>query len=166
MEISNIYEEKIFSKWTRIILLVKFLFILFLSVFLILVKPEEPMERTVLFILFFVLLLLLAVMINFNTLNIKMTSRFILVGYGIFKDKILWENIEDCYLDKASAIRYGGWGIRIGRVDRKWRKVYSTLGEPRIVLSLKNDKHFKEFVFSTKNPEKVMNIAKQNIKVE
>ncbi len=166
MGTNSIYEEKIFSKWTRIILLGKFIFILFLSVFLILVKPEEPIQITVLLILFFVLLLLLAVMINFNMLSIKITPQSIIVGYGIFQNKIPWENIEDCYLDKASAIKYGGWGIRIGRVDKKWRKVYSTLGESRIVVSLKNDKHFKEFVFSTKNSEEVMKIVKQKIKVE
>ncbi len=166
MEANNIYEEKIFSKWTTIILVAKFLFILFLSVFLILLKPEEPIEMTVLFILFFVLLLLLAVMINFNMLSIKITPRSIIVGYGIFQNKIPWENIEDCYLDKTSAIRYGGWGIRVGKVDKKWRKVYSTLRERRVVLSLKNNKPFKEFVFSTKNSEEVMNIVKQKIKVE
>lgn len=38
------------------------------------------------------------------------------VGYGIFKHNIPWENVEDCYLDEALTIRYGGWGIRTGKV--------------------------------------------------
>lgn len=164
-EMDNIYEEKIFSKWTTIILVGTFLFVLFLSVFLILIEPiKEPIQAVVLFVLLFVLLLLLAVMINFCTLSIKMTPKFIIVSYGIFKNKILWENIEDCYSDNASAIRhYGGWGIRIGRVSGKWRKVYNTIGEPRVVLLLKRGKFFKEFVFSTKNPGEVMKITKERI---
>jgi hypothetical protein len=40
--------------------------------------------------------------------------------------------------------------------------VYNVVGGPRIVLSLKRGR-FKEFVFSTKNPEEVIKIAKERI---
>ena len=65
---------------------------------------------------------------------------------------ILWENIEDCYLDTASIVSYGGWGIRVGKVDDKWRLACNIIGIPRVMLSL-NKGRFGEFVFSTKNPE-------------
>lgn len=55
-------------------------------------------------------LLFLFVVMNFKTLSITMTSRAIVVGYGIFKRTIPWEAIERCYLDEVSTIRYGGWG--------------------------------------------------------
>jgi len=91
-----------------------------------------------------------------------MTSGYISVGYGIIKHSILWENIEDCYLDNASTIRYGGWGIRIAKVKGKWRLVYNVIGGQCIVLSLKKGR-FKEFVFSTGNPEQVIKLAKEQI---
>jgi len=163
METNNIYEEKIFSKWTTGIVGLFTIGFLFVLIYQIFVGPigANPAPNWFFLLMF---LLFLGVMINFNMLNIKMTPQFIIVGYGIFKDKIFWENIEDCYLDKTSAIRYGGWGIRIGRVNKKWRQVYNTPGEPRIVLSLKKGEFFKEFVFSTKNPEEVMKIIKERIK--
>jgi hypothetical protein len=66
------------------------------------------------FIFFF-----LGITINFSRLSIEITKEFIIGGYGILKEKILLENIADCYLDKVSAIRYGGWGIRIARINGK-----------------------------------------------
>jgi hypothetical protein len=88
--------------------------------------------------------------------------RSVVVGYGIFKRTTFWENIERCYLDEVSSIRYGGWGIRIGRVKGRWRLVYNVIRGPRVVLSLKKG-WFREFVFSTKNPEEVMKIVGQRI---
>jgi hypothetical protein len=113
---------------------------------------------------FFILmaLLFLTITINFSKLSIKMTFRSVVVGYGIFKRTIPWENIERCYLDEVSSIRYGGWGIRIGRVKGKWRLVYNVIGGPRVVLSLKRG-WFGEFVFSTKNPEEVMKVVRHMI---
>jgi hypothetical protein len=104
-------------------------------------------------------LLFLIITINFSTLSIKMTSRSVVVGYGIFNRTIFWENIERCYSDEVSSIRYGGWGIRIGRVKGKWRLVYNVIGGPRVVLALKRGR-FNEFVFSTRNPEEVMKVVR------
>ncbi len=162
MKTDNIYEEKIFSKWITVILAVAAVGLLFSLIYQILVGPiggrsAPNWDYLVGF------LLLLGIAINFSTLSIKMTSQVITVGYGIFKNTILWEDIDDCYLDEASAIRYGGWGIRMGMVGGKWRSVYNIIGEPRIVLSLKKGRFFKEFVFSTKNLDKAMEIIKQKI---
>lgn len=91
-----------------------------------------------------------------------MTSRSIVVGYGMFKRTIFWENIERCYIDEVSSIRYGGWGIRIGRVKGRWRLVYNVISGPRVVLGLKRGV-FREFVFSTKNPDDVMRVVRHMI---
>jgi hypothetical protein len=99
---------------------------------------------------------------NFRKLVIKITPQSITVGYGIFKSTVLWENVDGCSLDKASTISYGGWGMRIGRVKGKWRRVYNVIGCPGIVLELKKGK-FRELVFSTKNPEKLMKVVGQQI---
>jgi hypothetical protein len=161
MQTKNFYEEKIFLKWTAGILTVITVVFLFPLFYQILVGPIGTNPAPNWFFLF-MFLLFLGVMINFSRLTIRMTPRYISVGYGIIKHSILWENVEDCYLDEASTIRYGGWGIRIAKVKGKWRLVYNVVGGPRIVLSSKRGR-FKEFVFSTKNPEEVIKIAKERI---
>jgi hypothetical protein len=42
--------------------------------------------------------------------------------------------------------------------------VYNIIGTPRVVLSLKTGR-FREFVFSTRNPEKVLSIINDRIGV-
>jgi predicted nucleic acid-binding Zn ribbon protein len=46
----------------------------------------------------------------------------------------------------------------IRRVNGKWRlrRDVSIIGVPRVVLSLKGSGFYKEFIFSTTNPEEVM----------
>ena len=161
MEEVNIYEEKVFSKGITGILAVATCGFLFAWIYQNFVEPIGiPSVPNWLFLLMF--LLFLGVTINFSRLVIRITSKSMVVGYGVFKQDISWQNIKDCYLDKTSTIRYGGWGIRIGRVKGKWRLVYNVMGGPRVVLSLKKGR-FREFVFSTKSPEHVMRVIKQQI---
>jgi len=161
MQTENIYEEKIFSKWITVILVSITVGLLFVLVYQILVEPIGTRPAPIWFLLI-MFLLFLGVTINFSRMIIRMTHRSLLVGYGIFKRTIPWENIEDCYPDESSVIRYGGWGIRVGRVKGKWILVYNTIGNPRVMLLLKKGR-FKEFVFSTKNPEEVMKVVRQQV---
>ena len=101
---------------------------------------------------------------NFNKLAINITTQSITVGFGAFKRVTPWENVRGCYLHQASAIgSYGGWGIRMGKVKGKWTLVYNVIGCPAIVLELEEGR-FKEFVFSTRNPDGVMQTARQQIR--
>jgi hypothetical protein len=103
------------------------------------------------------------VVINFGKLVIKATSRSITVKYGIFKREIPWKNVVDFYLDETGSLyAYGGYGIRIGKVNGKSRLVYNVLGGERVVLALKKGR-FNEFVFSTNNPDAVMDVIKSRI---
>jgi hypothetical protein len=100
---------------------------------------------------------------NFNKLSIKITTQSITVGYGVLRRAIPWDDVNGCYQDEASAIgSYGGWGIRTGKVKGKWRLVYNVIGSPTVVLELKKGR-FREFVFSTKNPEMVLEVTRQQI---
>lgn len=161
MQTNSIYEEKILSKGITGILTIFTASLLFVLVYQILIGPigTRPAPNWFLLLLF---LLFLGVTINFSRLKIRITLQSINAGYGIFKHKVSWEDVVDCYLDKASTIRYGGWGIRIGRIKGKWRLVYNVIGGSRVVLSLKKGR-FREFVFSTKKPEEVINLVKQQI---
>ncbi|MEN4006905.1 MAG: hypothetical protein PQ975_11095 [Methanobacterium sp.] len=116
MHEDNIYEEKIFSKGITGLLGIFTVGLLFGLLYQILVEPIDPAPNWFLLLMF---LLFLGVTINFRRLSIKITPQSIVVGYGIFKHTIPLKNIEDCYLDEASTISYGGWGIRIGRVGGK-----------------------------------------------
>jgi len=161
MQVENIYKEKVFSKWITVMLSIITIGFFFILVYQILIGPIGTRPAPSWFFLA-MFLLFLGLTVNFSNLNIKMTLRYLSVGYGIFKHNIPWENIEDCYLDEASTIRYGGWGIRIRIVKGKWRLVYNVIGGPRVVLSLNKGK-FKEFVFSTNNPQKVIEVVKQKV---
>jgi hypothetical protein len=161
MQTEKLYEETIFV-WVFVAILSAFTAIfMFIVVYQILIGPlgDNPAPNR-LFVL--MTLLFLGITINFSRLSIKMTARSVVVGYGICKRRIPWENIECCYKDAASSIRYGGWGIRVGRVEGKWRLVYNVIGVPRVVLSLKSG-WFKEFVFSTQHPDEVVTIVRQRI---
>ena len=156
---NKFYEEIIFSKlFTGITAIFSTIFLFLLS-YQMLIGPIGTSPALNWFFLF-IFLFFLGITINFSRLTIRMTSNSIKVGYGISKYTILWKNIEDCYLDKTSIRRYGGWGIRLSKVKGKWRLVYNVIGYPRVLLSLNQGK-FREFVFSTKTPEEVIKIIKQ-----
>ena len=161
MQAEKLYEETIFLWVFTAVLSIVTAGFLVLLVYQILVGPlgERPAPNW-----FFLLLalLFLVITITFSRLNITITSRAVTVGYGWFRRTIPWDTIERCYLDEASSIRYGGWGIRIGRVKGTWRLVYNVIGGPRVVLAVKRG-IFREFVFSTSNPEEVMAVIRQRI---
>jgi hypothetical protein len=85
-----------------------------------------------------------------------------MVGYVFLKKQVLFNKIQNCYLDDASAFRYLGFGIRFVRYKSKSRLVYNVMSAPRIVLSMKDSK-YDEFVFSTNNPEKIMKTIQSQI---
>ena len=161
MEGENLYEEAIVL-WVFTALMGLFTAVfLFLVLYQILVGHAGDNAPPNWFFLLMALLFL-GITATFSKLRIKLTPRSVVVGYGAFKRAIPWENIERCYLDEASSLSYGGFGIRIGWVKGRWRLVYNVIGGPRVVLSLKRG-WFDEFVFSTRNPDEVMQIARQRI---
>jgi hypothetical protein len=158
METDVIYEEKIHSRWVILFFVVIFAFILVL-IYLIL-ADIYPIPILFELILAFILVLT-AVTINFVRLTIRITPQNISMAFGIFKHTIPWENIDNCFLDQSSAMAYGGWGIHLIRVNGKWRQGY-TLGSPWVVLSLVEGR-FRELAFTTKNPEKVMDLINDQL---
>lgn len=150
------YKEEISSKWiTNVISIIPLVF-LALFLYQIFVGPigENPAPTWFFLATFLILFVLI---INFYKLVITITSKSILVRYGIFKRVIPFENIKKCYLDNASWFFYGGWGIRITIFKGKWRLAYITPGSGRVVITLKKG-GFREFVFSSKDPVKVIEV--------
>jgi hypothetical protein len=97
-----------------------------------------------------------------------MTSETLTIGFGIKKHKTPLTHIIDCHIDDVSAVKYGGFGIRIAVIKGKRRLVYNTIGTPRVVLTMREGIrtiHGKAvmFVFSTKNPEEVINVLRAQL---
>lgn len=168
MQVTEIYKEMIPFALMKLVLGVFIactLLFLVLLVYQVLVGPvgDNPAPDWVYLLMFLWFAGLTALLRNFNKLAIEITTQSINVGFGVFKRVIPWDNIKGSYLDEASAISsYGGWGIRMAKVKGKWRLVYNVIGCPAVVLELEKGR-FREFVFSTKNPDGVMETARQQI---
>ena len=113
--------------------------------------------------MFLVFALISVFIFSMRRLTVSMTTRRITVAFGVIKYQISWDNIERYGLDKSLGIRYGGWGIRISRLNDRWTLVYSVTNCPRVVLQLRGGR-FRQFVFSTRHPEEIMNIAMERVK--
>jgi len=160
MPADEIYQETVPFTLMKWILATEIgLTILFLSLFI----SQLPAGLSWLYLGLFLLFVgVTALIANFRKLNISISSQSITVAYGRIKYFIPWYKIEGCYLDKNPGIAYGGWGIRMTKVKGKWLLVYNVIGSPRVILELKSGR-FGQFAFSTKHPDEVLNIIKQQI---
>lgn len=155
----TLYEERILSRWNVLILGTVIIALLVPLVWQMVEGPvgtdPAPNSLFISLILFF-----MAIGINFATLTIRVDLHGVTASYGIIRHNVSWGDIAGCRLDEASAVKYGGWGIRTGRVNGKKRLVYNVIGAPRVVVEKRQGKH-GEFVFSTRNPEAVMKAINQ-----
>ncbi|MFC1906111.1 hypothetical protein ACFLWJ_01335 [Chloroflexota bacterium] len=111
-------------------------------------------------LLFIIFAVITAFLTNFRKLTITITSTAITVRYGMLKSMVPWDNIARCTMDKDSSLGYGGFGLRLARGHGTWIRAYNLMSHPRIALDLKAGKS-KRLVFSTKSPEQIIEIAKQ-----
>ena len=158
MEPGAIYEEKISSKWITALLVSTAAVMLFVLVYFWLIVHLDNIYLIVFQLAMFLLFVVLAVI--FSGMVIKIKPQSVLVKYGVFKQEIPLENIENCSLDEGSALKYGGSGIRKVKIEGKTRVVYNVHGTPRVVLSLKEGE-YDELVFSTRHPDEVMRTIKE-----
>lgn len=158
---SNLYEERILSRWNVVILAIVVLGLLAALFYQLIVGPlgtdPAPNGFFIGMIVFFIVL-----GINFAALSITVGVDGVTVGYGIIRHRVEWGNIVSCRIDESSAVRYGGWGIRAARVGGKRRLVYNIIGAPRVVIEKRTGRHH-ELAFSTKNPEAVMGAINEGI---
>ncbi|MDH7555699.1 MAG: hypothetical protein QHG94_02000 [Candidatus Methanosuratincola sp.] len=117
----TLYEETI--TWRLIIALVLgvMCFAAGVTVFAYVNEPSE--DPTPMLAIIIVAAIGLGITFNFSRLSIRATFEGISVGFGRIRTSFRWDQVEDCYMDVASSIRYGGFGIRGGRFDGKNRLV-------------------------------------------
>lgn len=160
MDSNTLYEEKLFSKWSTIIFTIFTLLFLFLTVYQIFIGPlgGNPAPTWILG-LFFALFLFLTV--NFSIMTLRLTPEFLSASFGVLRYTVSWENVESCTQEEAPLWIFG-WGIRFEKSRGKRRLSYTIPQTPQLKFILR-DKNFREFIFSTKTPEKVLELARKMI---
>jgi hypothetical protein len=155
------YQERLFSRWSTLIFAGVISVLLGLALYQWIVGPigSRPMESRYFAVM---ALLSLGMMLDFAWLTIRITQDGVIVGYGLVRRRVHWNDIEDCHADQASVVRYGGWGIRLGWYRGRRRLVYNIIGAPRVVLLTRN-RLFPEFVFSTRVPETVVSVIREQL---
>jgi len=94
---------------------------------------------------------------NLVTLSIRMTEEAAVVGFGIFRVRVRWDNVRECHPDRISSfLSAANWGVSMGFVGGRWRRMYNVMGYPRVELEMKSGR--RSVVFSTKDPAKVVDI--------
>ncbi|TFH35751.1 MAG: hypothetical protein E4G93_03250 [Dehalococcoidia bacterium] len=156
-----IYEERLFSRWITLMLGVVTLLMLWQVTRQL--QGGSPADGAPSWLLPLMLLLFALLTINFAWLTIRFTDEEAVIGYGVLRSRIRWQDILDCYPDDASVGRYGGWGIRFGSYNGRRRLIYNTISDPRVVLHVSGTS-FPELVFSTAQPEDVVNWVREHLR--
>jgi len=157
------YEENLPFPLITVVTVVMFLVALLMLVLFVAQLVAGPIGNTPapdwFYLLMFIFMSAITFLLtNFRVLVIRITSQSITVAYGLIKRTIPWGDIEEGFLDSSSPLGYGGWGARIARVEGRWRLAFNVIGAPGVVLRLRKGRA-REFMFSTKNPEQVLDIV-------
>jgi len=149
------YNEKLSSAKTEILFVV--LTLIFLALFVWRWPSAGWNGWTVTFLCFFAFFLFYS--LNYRWLKIHLTPDTLQLTFGIFTWRIAISNIKNCYLDEDSLWRFGGAGIHFMWIKGKYRAFFNFLEYPRVVVTFKEKKGpVREIAFSTKEPERVMEI--------
>ena len=153
-------DEIVYTEWVP---LGKFVKILILFVFILILSPSiiisAFIHRELVFIgviLGAVSLIIFLIYWNYRGLKITLTSNKLEVAYGIFnRKKIPLIEITSCDITKVNFKTYGGIGIRFGS-DGSW--AYNTDFGEAVKLTFQDS---RPFVFSTRNPKKICTLIRE-----
>jgi Ca2+/Na+ antiporter len=153
-----IYLERISSRRTTV---------LFIALTIAFFLPFIWFGRTALFsgwsIFFFCLsAIFLFYTLNYRTLIINISEDRVSLQFGIFKRKIPFDNIENCFLDTSVLPRSGGAGIHFMFIQGRYTAMFNFIEYDRVVVSLKICKGpVRDIAFSSRQPGEVMGIIKE-----
>jgi hypothetical protein len=106
----------------------------------------------------------LLVGLNFSAIRIQLTDVDMRISYGLFSKRLFWHEVASCEIDRGSALRYGGWGIRLGSIGGKKVWVYNTFGGTRVAFLTRSSEP-SGMVVTTCNPEELMRVSNQQIQI-
>jgi hypothetical protein len=125
--------------------------------------PDEELPSFFWLIMAAVMLGVAAFLTTLTRLRIGITQDTLRASFGFIKFETALSNINNIYEDKRSGLTYGGWGVRISRIKGGTVLTYTALGQKKVIVELKNGK-YKFFVFSTSNPEEVINTVNSQLR--
>jgi hypothetical protein len=156
-EMDVLYTETIVLRWLLIFFMFIFIFFVALLLYQSLIIPNEvnPLINIILAIV--VISILFST--NYIILRTKITQKYLSVSCGLFKHIIQWEDITSCRLDNS--IEFNGYGIRYGRINGERIQGY-VMGNSKVLISLNKGK-YRNFIFTTKNPEEIIMLIRKQI---
>lgn len=152
-----VYEERLISKLNAGIFFIMGIFFLYLSAY-----SFQKYTLTVTLAIGAVLVIIIFFGINFSVMRVIIHQEYLEVSFGIFRKFFVWKSIESCRIDDRHGMKYGGWGIRFARINGMPVMAYIIENAPRVVIVLK-DHRYREFVFSTRNPDRVIKLIMRRI---
>ena len=157
-----LYNEIVSSKWTEVLFLA--LTVLF---FLLFVWRGITSGLDIFGVVFFCLFaLFLFYSLNYRTLLIRMTEESLKLIFGIFTWTVPFENIAECQLDEdlPLLVKYGGAGIHLMFVRKRYRASFNFLEHSRVVIRLKRKAGLvRDISFSTRQPEELIQLIQRVI---
>ena len=103
--------------------------------------------------------------INYRTLIIHLTSKFLRLKFGIFTWNVPSNNVEDSCLDDVPLLmRMGGAGIHFMSIRKRYRASFNFLEHPRVVIAFKRKVGpVRDISFSTRHPEDVQRLIQEAV---
>ena len=104
--------------------------------------------------------------LNYRTLKIRIDDEMIHLKFGVVRWRTKLDNVASCGLDDSSLlIKYGGAGVHFAFTRGKYRAFYNFLEGPRVLVSFHQKQGWvQELVFSTRNPDQVLDLIRERIK--
>lgn len=167
MNKNPVYEETVpfgFVAWIVVLFALLAVFFIGLFMYQAFLGPigDTPAPNGYFAFMFLVFAASALIISNMRALRIRIDERGFRAAYGIFRQEYGWDVIQSVTIDTVSFLRYGGFGIRYTRAEGHWRRGYTVMGAPRVVLTLKRGA-FRQFAFSTHRPEEVARVIGEYI---
>ena len=156
-----IYSEEIRSNKTDLLFVVLALIFYALGAWRVSVVGFKFLSALFVFLgLFFTLYV-----VNYRVLKISITDQGIQLKFGLIKWKTDYDNIQACLVDDSPPlIKYGGAGVHFAFVQGEYRAFYNFLEYSRVLIRFnKKQGLVQALVFTTRQPDRVMNIIKEHL---
>ncbi len=98
--------------------------------------------------------------LSFSSYILIIYSDFLAVGFPVYKVKIPWEKIEGVEIENKSLWKYGGYGIRITKINEK-KALIVAIPRTKILKLKMNGGKWGYVLISTNNPDTTMGYIKQ-----
>jgi len=159
-----LYTERVSSKRTEMLFIA-----LMLLFFTLLIWRVAARGLDILFVVFcFLFALFFFYALNYRTLTIRITTKFLKLRFGIFTWNVPLDNIESCRLDEIPVLmRMGGAGIHFMLIRRRYRASFNFLEYPRVVIAFKRKAGpVRDISFSTRRPDELLRLIQDAMAAE